>query len=59
MPYEIKKFKDGYKVCKKGGKKCFSNKPIPKDRAEAQMRALYASESLETKLHSVLFDDIY
>ena len=52
MPYEIKKVKGGYKVQKKGGKltstgrRYFSNDPLPKERAEAQMKALYVSERL-------------
>ena len=50
MPYELKKVKGGYKVQKKGGeltstgRRYFSNSPLPKERAEAQMRALYVSE---------------
>ena len=50
MPYELKKVKGGYKVQKKGGeltstgRRYFSNSPLPRERAMAQMRALYASE---------------
>ena len=50
MPYEVVKVKGGYKVQKKGGeltsnkRRYFSNSPLPKERAYAQMRALYASE---------------
>ena len=42
MPYKIKKIgKGGYKVCKKFGKsKCFSKKPLSKNKAIAQMRAI-------------------
>lgn len=48
MPYEIYK-KNGYKACKSGGKKCFSKKGLSKEKAEAQQKALYANESLNTK----------
>ena len=41
MPYLIKKFKDGYKVCKKNNiKKCFSNNPIPLENAKKQLKAI-------------------
>jgi hypothetical protein len=46
MPYNVKKSGSGYKVFKKGTKKCFSKKPLTKKKAEDQMKALYASESL-------------
>jgi hypothetical protein len=45
MPYKLKKFKKGYKVCKSSGK-CFSKKPLPRKRAEAQRKAIYANESI-------------
>lgn len=45
MPYEIRKVDKGFKVCKKRSKKCFSNNPLPRGRAERQLRALYASEA--------------
>ena len=50
MPYEVVKVKGGFKVQKKGGeltsagRKYFSDKPLTKSRAQAQMRALYANE---------------
>lgn len=45
MPYIIKKVKDGYKVCKKDDKSvCFSKKPLSKERAEQQLKAILASE---------------
>ena len=44
MPYEIRKVKGGYRVCKRDGSKCFSNTPLSHDRAKAQLKALYASE---------------
>lgn len=45
MPYLIKKVKDGFKVCKKNDKKkCFSIKPLTKEQAMKQMRAIIMSE---------------
>ena len=49
MPYAVYKKGSGYKACKKDGKKCFSKKPMPKTKAQAQMKALYASESVVTE----------
>lgn len=46
MPYKLKKVGSGYKVAKKSGGKTFSKKPMTKKKAEAQMRAMYANESL-------------
>lgn len=40
MPFEIKKFKGGYKVYNTEKKKYYSNNPIPKKNAEAQLRRL-------------------
>jgi hypothetical protein len=47
MPYEVKKEGSGYKVFHKGTSKNFSNQPLPKSRAMAQMRAMYANEKKE------------
>jgi hypothetical protein len=44
MPYTIKKVGGGYKVAKKGTSKTYSQKPMPKAKAVAQMRAMYANE---------------
>ena len=44
MPYTIKKFKNGYKVCKKDETKCFSNEPLTKENATKQMQAIVISE---------------
>jgi len=50
MPYQVVKVKGGFKVQKEGGeltstgRRYFSNKPLTKERAYSQMRALYASE---------------
>jgi len=47
MPYELKKFKNGYKVCKKiGDKKCYSNRPLNYKTAYKQRQAIGISESL-------------
>jgi hypothetical protein len=45
MPYKVKKVKGGYKVAKKStGKTGYSKKPQTKEKATAQMRAMYMSE---------------
>ena len=41
MPYEIVKRGIGYKVENKITKKTYSKAPLPKKKAEAQLRALY------------------
>jgi len=48
MPYEIKKEKSGYKVCKKNEDKCFSKKPIPKINAIKQKYAIELHEASKT-----------
>ncbi|QIG59400.1 putative cysteine protease [Dishui Lake virophage 8] len=40
MPYDIRKVEDGFKVCKKGTKKCYSKDPLPLKRAIAQRKAI-------------------
>ena len=50
MPYDIRKFKEGYKVCKKGTKECYSNDPIPLSRAIAQRKAIGISKAGGAKL---------
>lgn len=45
MPYEIRKYENGFKVCKKGTNTCFSNDPIPLKNAVAQRKAIGISES--------------
>lgn len=50
MPYIIAKEGDGYKVCKKQEpKKCFSNKPLPKERAMKQRVAIIISQQRRKK----------
>ena len=44
MPYELVKKVGGYVVKNKESGKEYSKKPIPKQRAESQMRLLYAVE---------------
>ena len=45
MPYVLRKQKTrGYKVCKRGTRKCFSKRPLTKRMAKRQMRALYLHE---------------
>jgi hypothetical protein len=46
MPYKVVEVKGGYKVKKDqpGRAVYFSKEPLSKDRAQAQLRALYASE---------------
>lgn len=51
MPYKTYKKGSGYKACKVGGKKCFSKKGLAKGKAEAQVKALYASEAADESLN--------
>lgn len=51
MPYELKKSGKGYKVFKKNSSKSFSKKPLTKEKAKSQLRALYAAESLNKDMH--------
>lgn len=41
--------KPGFKVYKKGTKTSYSKEALPKARAEAQMKALYAAEGRKKK----------
>lgn len=45
MPYEIKKFDTGYKVCKENTDECYSKKPLPLERAKRQQAAIGISEA--------------
>lgn len=50
MPYIIKKFKNGYKVCKKDAPSdCFSEEPIPLKRAIKQRKAIGISKARKLK----------
>jgi len=44
MPYELNKTRGGFFVVKKDSKEKFSKKPLPRERAVKQLRALYFSE---------------
>lgn len=44
MPYKVKKVKGGFKVNSPHGFK--SKKPLSKERARAQQKAIYANEDL-------------
>lgn len=53
MPYFLKEVKDGYKVCKVfEANKCFSNKPLTKDNAEKQIKAIGINE------HSKIWNEV-
>jgi hypothetical protein len=43
MPYELRKAGSGWVVVTQGTKKAHSKKPLSRERAVAQMRALYAN----------------
>jgi len=46
MPYSIIKINNGFKVCKKdNNNKCFSKKPLTKDMATKQMKAIIINEN--------------
>ena len=49
MPYELHKVGKGFYVETQGTGKKHSNHPLPRVRAEAQMRALYRVMGLEKK----------
>ena len=46
MPWTLEKSGAGYYVVTKGTGRKHSKKPLPKERALAQMRALYANERI-------------
>ena len=47
MPFFIKKFKDGYRVCKKNDEnKCFSNDALPLENAIKQKKAIEINEGM-------------
>jgi hypothetical protein len=59
MPYIIKKVNDGYKVCKKEDpKKCFSKKPLTKERAIKQRQAIGISEGGAIPTNKKLYEKI-
>lgn len=56
MPYKLQSTGGGYKVVTKATGKAHSKKPLSKERAKAQMRAIYANtnEAFEVKLNAAL-----
>jgi hypothetical protein len=50
MPFKVVKVKGGFKVKKDGTREYFSTKPLTKEMATKQMRAIYASENRPRKL---------
>ena len=44
MPFKVVKVKGGFKVKKDGTREYFSNKPLTKEMATKQLKAIYASE---------------
>ena len=54
MPKGVYKKGKGYKVCEKPPKsKCYSKKPLPKKRAEAQFRAIMANSARESYVNKI------
>ena len=49
MPYIIKKFKNGFKVCKENSNECFSKKQMTKKNAKRQMIAIIINEKKKKK----------
>lgn len=45
MPWHLEKSGNGFKVVTNATGRSHSKKPLPKKRAQAQLRALYASEN--------------
>ena len=59
MPYILRKFKNGYKVCLvEDTTRCFSKKPIPKARAIKQMKAIGMNEFNKNKIENKSADDV-
>jgi hypothetical protein len=55
MPYNIKKIKSGYKVCKKtGDKKCLPGKSATHTKAQKRIAAVYANESFDETVQRFL-----
>ncbi len=58
MPYNIKKQKNGFKVCKPDGK-CFSKKPLTKKQAEKQRTAIIMNSNENATNFDNLLEYIY
>lgn len=55
MPYNIKKVKSGYKVCKKvGNKKCLPGKSVSKKKAQKRIAAVYMNENFDQAVQRLL-----
>ena len=55
MPYDIRKVKGGYKVCKKiGDKKCMPGKSVTKAKAKARIFAAHMNESFNDAVNRIL-----
>jgi hypothetical protein len=55
MPYNIKKTKGGYKVCKKvGDKKCLPGKSKSRKKAQKRIAAVYMNESFNDFVNRIL-----
>lgn len=54
MPWKVFKFGNGYKVCKTDRTGCRSKKPLSKEKASAQQKALYANESHKESAFDVI-----
>lgn len=66
MPYEIRKVRNGYKVCKKKGNKCFSKEGLTLEKAKKQLKAIGLNEHLKggsvpknLELYNKIKDAIY
>jgi len=69
MPYEIRKIKNGFKVCKKKENKCFSDKPLTLEKAKKQLKAIGISEKINKnqggakpknmELYNKIKDEVY
>lgn len=51
MPYEVRRQDGGYKAFKKGTQTAYSEKPLSKAKAQAQVRAIYANTQNESANH--------
>ena len=55
MPYNIRKVKGGYKVCKKhGNKKCMPGKSVTRKKAQARIIAASINESFNEAVERIL-----
>jgi hypothetical protein len=60
MPYTIRKYKNGYRVCLVADPdRCFSKEPLTKTTAEKQRRAIELSECQETFQGGSKFDKFH